>query len=54
MDRKILKEYVSQLSPVEKIALQIAIKQLGTSFDIHRSIGFLSWMEKRKENEGEG
>ena len=51
MDNQLVKEYVSQLSPVEKVAIRIAKTQLGTSFDLQRSIGFLNWLENRKRDD---
>jgi hypothetical protein len=38
------KEYfIEQLSPLEKHALEIAKRQLKTSFDLEKSIGFLKF-----------
>ena len=42
MDTEIQK-YIKQLSADETIALDIARKQLGTSLNIEKSIGFINW-----------
>ena len=41
-------KYLKSLSPIEKIALEIAKEDLGTSFNIEKSIGFLNWKKKNK------
>jgi hypothetical protein len=33
-------EYIEKLNPLEKIAYDIAVSRLKTSFDIEKSIGF--------------
>ena len=40
-------EYVAQLSEIEMIAYEIAKKNLGSSFNIVKSIGFLAWINKK-------
>ena len=40
--------YISQFTPYEKIAYQIAIKNLETSFCIEKSIGFLEFKTLKK------
>ena len=35
-----VKEYIEKLNPLEKIAYDIAVSRLKTSFDIEKSIGF--------------
>ena len=44
---KLIKEYIDQLSQDEKIVLDIAKKQLKSSFSIEKSIGFLSWIKNK-------
>ena len=44
---KLIKEYINQLSKDEKIVLEIAEKQLKSSFSIEKSIGFLSWIKNK-------
>ena len=39
-------EYIKQLNPLEKIAYEIAITRLKTSFDIEKSIGFKSFITR--------
>jgi len=35
-----VKEYIEKLNPLEKIAYDIAVSRLKSSFDIEKSIGF--------------
>lgn len=44
---KLIKEYIDQLTGDEKIVLDIAKKQLQSSFSIEKSIGFLSWIKNK-------
>ena len=44
----IIEEYIEQLTPQEKIAYQIAKKNLESSFDIEKSIGFLNYVKETK------
>ena len=46
--QEIIKKYLETLNDIEKIALQIAKEDLGTSFNIEKSIGFLNWIKKNK------
>lgn len=41
-------DYVEQLSEKEKVALEIAKRMLGSSFDLKRSIGYLKKHSPRK------
>ena len=43
-----VKKYIDQLNALEKKALNIAIEDLGSSFNIEKSIGYLSWLKKNK------
>lgn len=45
---EIIQKYLSTLSPLEKIACEIAKKDLASSFNIEKSIGFLKWINKNK------
>lgn len=45
---EIVKQYIENLSIKEKIAYEIAKEDLQSSFDITKSIGFLSWKKKNK------
>ncbi len=47
-ENKQVKKYVKSLSEKEKIAYVIAKEDLQSSFDITKSIGFLSWKKKNK------
>ena len=42
------KEYVDQLSDIEKTVLKIAQEHLETSFSLEKSIGFKEWYNKNK------
>ena len=39
--------YINQLTPQEKIAYEIAKTKLESSFDLEKSIGFLTYMKKQ-------
>jgi hypothetical protein len=39
----IIKKYIEQMSEIEKIAFEIAKKNLESSFDIEKSIGFIEF-----------
>ena len=43
-----VEKYIKQLSMMEKKALEIAKEDLGSSFNIEKSIGYLSWLKKNK------
>ncbi len=44
---KMEEEYIQQLSPTQKQAYAIAKRNLGSSFTLHLSIGFLEWKKSR-------
>ena len=50
---KILNIYIDSLTDIEKKGLKIAEQQLGTSFDIKKSIGYLEFLKNRKSNDDE-
>jgi len=39
---------MNSLNELQKVALQIAKEDLGSSFNIEKSIGFLNWIKKNK------
>jgi len=43
-----LKEYINQLSDVEKKACMIAKEHLGSSFNILKSNGYNDWLKSKK------
>ena len=43
-----IKKYIDSLDEKEKIAYNIAINHLESSFNIEKSIGFIKWLEKNK------
>lgn len=45
---KLIQEYISTLSELELSVLRIAKEDLETSFDIRKSIGFISWLNKKE------
>ena len=45
MENPKVAEYLASLSEIEIIAMKIAKKNLKTSFDIERSLGFLEWLK---------
>ena len=51
---ELIETYIAQFTPYQKIAYQIALKQLETSFCIEKSIGFLKFkMEHKMEHKME-
>jgi len=42
----LIQEYINTLNEQELIVLEIAKKQLESSFDISKSIGYLNWLNK--------
>ena len=47
----IIKEYLESLNTKEKEALEIAKTQLESSFDLEKSIGFIKFLNSKKENQ---
>ncbi len=47
---EVKQEYIEQLSEDEKIVYKIAVEHLGSSFDLEKSIGFISWYNKNHNN----
>ena len=47
---ELIKKYINSLNSIEQTALAIAEKQLESSFDISKSIGYLEFV-KNKQNE---
>ena len=41
-------KYLLSLTKLENIAMTIAKKDLGTSFNIVKSVGFITWLRKNK------
>jgi hypothetical protein len=46
--KEIIDRYLASLNDIEKIAMKIAEEDLGSSFNIEKSIGFLKWLKKNK------
>lgn len=42
--------YLQQLGDKERIAYSIAKEHLGTSFDIVKSIGYITWKKSQSQN----
>ena len=45
--KEVINEYIEQLTNSEKIAFNIAKKNLESSFDIEKSIGFLNFIKEK-------
>lgn len=43
---KAIEEYVNNMNDADKIAYKIAVKQLESSFDMVKSIGFMDYINK--------
>ncbi len=41
-----MEKYIEQLNPKEKVAIEIARKMLGASFNLEKSIGYLAFKKK--------
>ena len=44
----LVEEYISTLSSLELQVMEIAKQDLEKSFDIRKSIGFISWLKKKE------
>jgi hypothetical protein len=47
-NKEIITLYINSLNELQKLALKIAKEDLGSSFNIEKSIGFLNWIKKNK------
>tara|TARA_Y100000816_G_C25906223_1_gene472676 strand:+ start:420 stop:581 length:162 start_codon:yes stop_codon:yes gene_type:complete len=48
--KELLQKYLKQLNEKEKIAYNIAVEHLGSSFNLEKSIGFQKWLKKNNYN----
>jgi len=48
--RKSIIKYLEQLGDKERIAYSIAKEHLGTSFNIVKSIGYITWKKSQSQN----
>ncbi len=46
----VIQAFYDNLSPHERIAHEIAVEKLGTSYDVTRTRGFLKWNEARTKS----
>ncbi len=46
--KEYIDEYLNTLTEKQKIAYEIAVDMLGTSFDIEKSLGFKKWLKEEK------
>jgi hypothetical protein len=46
--KKTIAKYIKSFNELEKIAMEIAKEDLGTSFNIEKSVGFINWLKKNK------
>jgi hypothetical protein len=44
-----IESYIGQLTAQERIVLNIAKEHLETSFDIEKSIGYMTWLKNQKK-----
>ena len=44
---KYINEYINTMKPHEKVAYDIAVSQLESSFDITKSIGFIEFLKTK-------
>jgi hypothetical protein len=44
----LVQEYLDQMGPFDRVVLEVAKRQLGMSFDLKRSIGFLDFIKSKK------
>ena len=47
-NKEIIIKYINSLNEIQKLALKIAKEDLGSSFNIEKSIRFLNWIKKNK------
>ena len=47
MREYLLIEYLESLSPIELVAMEIAKRHLGSSFNILKSNGYMKWTNKK-------
>ena len=47
--KKLIEMYIKQMNLQEKIAYDIAVKNLESSFDIEKSIGFIEYKKKQEQ-----
>jgi hypothetical protein len=48
---KLLDDYLSSLTELERKAYNIAISQLDTSFSLEKSVGFLKWKKEQNKTD---
>jgi len=46
----LIQMYIDQMSPSEKIAYLIAVKNLESSYDVEKSIGFIKFKQQLESN----
>jgi hypothetical protein len=44
--QKLVVAYLQQLTPIERLAYKIGIEHLGTSFNLLKSNGYISWISE--------
>jgi hypothetical protein len=47
MSEYLLLEYLESLSPIERTAMEIAKRHLGSSFNILKSNGYMKWVKNK-------
>lgn len=49
----LVEEYLKTLTDKESLGYQIASSHLGSAFHLEKSIGFIEWLQDKKEKEKE-
>ena len=47
-DKSDVEAYLKSMTDHDKIAMEIAKNQLGSSFNVEKSIGFIQWLSENK------
>ncbi|MEX0598422.1 MAG: hypothetical protein WD512_18185, partial [Candidatus Paceibacterota bacterium] len=43
----LIKQYIDEMTPMEKIIMELAEEHLETSFCIEHSVGFVTWIREK-------
>ena len=47
---ELIMQYIDEMTPMEKIIMELAREHLETSFCIENSVGFITWLREKKLN----
>jgi hypothetical protein len=45
---ELIMQYIDEMTPMEKIIMELAREHLETSFCIENSVGFITWLREKK------